>query len=203
MKQVKSIARQIFEALDFIHSQGFVHCDMKPENILLIPGSTTIRSTKVKIADFGSACRIGQKHFDYIQSRFYRAPEVIIGVPYGPPMDIWSTAIILVELLTGSAMFNGSSENDQLWRYMELFGVPPKDIVEQGKRKSRFFDEKGKPLPNRGLKKFAGTATLQTVARSHDTVFLDFLKKCFEWDQNKRLSARGATTHRWLLRQPV
>ena len=58
--------------------QGSVHCDMKPENILLVPGSTT----KVRVIDFGSACKVGQKHFDYIQSRFYRAPEVILGMKY-------------------------------------------------------------------------------------------------------------------------
>ena len=198
MKVVKGIAKQVLEALSFVHSHGYVHCDMKPENILLIPGSTTL----VKIADFGSACRIGAKHFDYIQSRFYRAPEVLLGIEYGPPMDMWSLGIILVELLTGNPMFNGASENDQLWKYMEVFGVPPKSVIDQGKRSDKFFDDKGKPLPARGLKKAVSNVALQTITHSHDVRFLDFIKKCFEWDQTKRMTASAALTHKWFDASP-
>ena len=198
IKVVRTIAKQVLEGLSFVHSHGYVHCDMKPENILLVPGSTTT----VKLADFGSACKIGAKHFDYIQSRFYRAPEVLLGIDYGPPMDMWSLAIILVELLTGNPMFNGASENDQLWKYMEVFGVPQKSVIEQGRRKDKFFDEKGSPLPVRGLKKAVSNVTLQTITHSHDVRFLDFLKKCFEWDQVKRMTAAAALIHKWFDNPP-
>ena len=62
IRHVRIIARQLAKALAFIHSQGIVHCDLKPENIVLLKGS----NTKIRLVDFGSACRVGQKHFDYI-----------------------------------------------------------------------------------------------------------------------------------------
>ncbi len=77
-----------------------MHCDLKPENVLLErPGYTN-----VKVIDFGSSCYAGQNVYSYIQSRFYRAPEVIFGNDYGPPIDMWSLGCIIVELLTGELM---------------------------------------------------------------------------------------------------
>jgi dual specificity tyrosine-phosphorylation-regulated kinase 2/3/4 len=82
-RQAKPAARQMLEALAFCHSNKIVHCDMKPENVLIGPSGFP----NVTIIDFGSSCAIGRQRYEYIQSRFYRAPEVILGLDYGPPMD--------------------------------------------------------------------------------------------------------------------
>lgn len=74
-----------------------IHCDLKPENILLRrPGKS-----KIKVIDFGSSCYINECPYNYIQSRFYRAPEIILGLPYGTPIDMWSLGCILAEFITG------------------------------------------------------------------------------------------------------
>jgi dual specificity tyrosine-phosphorylation-regulated kinase 2/3/4 len=80
-----------------------LHCDLKPENIMLRSSNRSI----VKVIDFGSSCFQDEKVYTYIQSRFYRAPEVILGLPYGPPIDMWSLACILAELHTGIPLFPG------------------------------------------------------------------------------------------------
>ncbi|OHT15750.1 CMGC/DYRK/DYRK2 protein kinase [Tritrichomonas foetus] len=189
--QVKTIGRQILRALQFTHGRGIVHCDMKPENVLLLLGS----NTKVKVIDFGSACYIGQKHFDYIQSRFYRAPEVMLGIKYGPPMDIWSFACIIAELATGRPLFAGENECHQLQLQMQMLGKVPNHVLAISKRRDIFFDMDGKIYPVNGRRKKPGSLTIQRATGINDPQFLDLLSKCLEWDQNKRITASEALKH--------
>lgn len=76
----------------------------------------------------------------YIQSRFYRAPEVILGKPYGPPIDIFSLGCVLAELLTGAPLFPGEDEVEQLACLMEVLGVPPRRVTAGAVRLRMFFD---------------------------------------------------------------
>ena len=189
--QVRIIGRQILRALQFAHGRGIVHCDMKPENVLLLVGS----NTKVKVIDFGSACYIGQKHFDYIQSRFYRAPEVMLGIPYGPPMDIWSFGCVIAELATGKPLFPGENECHQLQLQMQILGPIPNQVLRISKRRDVFFDSDGKIYPINGKRKKPGSVSLQKATGIVDENLLDLLKMCFEWDQNKRITALDALKH--------
>ncbi|CAI7866874.1 unnamed protein product [Closterium sp. NIES-54] len=93
----QSIAKQILQALRFMHSLGLIHCDLKPENILIKSYSRCL----VKVIDIGSSCFTTDHLCSYVQSRSYRAPEVILGLPYGPKIDIWSLGCILAELCSG------------------------------------------------------------------------------------------------------
>ena len=93
---VKKVAQQVIECLRFTYKHNIIHCDMKPENILL-----SDERSGIKVIDFGSSCFEDERIFTYIQSRFYRAPEVMLGIPYTPAIDMWSTACIICELLTG------------------------------------------------------------------------------------------------------
>jgi dual specificity tyrosine-phosphorylation-regulated kinase 2/3/4 len=83
-----------------------IHCDLKPENILLKQEN----KSGIKIIDYGSSCFMGQRIYTYIQSRFYRAPEIILGVPYTTAIDMWSFGAIIAELYTGFPLFPGESE---------------------------------------------------------------------------------------------
>jgi len=76
----------------------------------------------VKLIDFGSACNEGQTIYSYIQSRFYRAPEVLLGVPYTSGIDMWSLGCIAVELFLGLPLYPGNSEHDQAVRIVESLG---------------------------------------------------------------------------------
>ena len=113
-----------------------MHCDLKPENILL----TSRGASSVKVIDFGSSCYADQRVFTYIQSRFYRAPEVIVGLPYGPPIDIWSLACVLAELATGAPLFPGEDEAEQLACVQEILGPPHPALLRGATRAKLFFD---------------------------------------------------------------
>ena len=77
--------------------------------------------------------------YTYIQSRFYRSPEVILGSPYGVEIDMWSFGCILAELYTGYPLFPGENEAEQLACIMEVLGPPPRYITEVAPRRKIFF----------------------------------------------------------------
>ena len=77
--------------------------------------------------------------YTYIQSRFYRSPEVILGLTYSMPIDMWSFGCILAELYTGYPLFPGENEVEQLACIMELLNLPPTMILDQATRRRLFF----------------------------------------------------------------
>lgn len=95
---MQSITIQCLEALKFLHSLGLIHCDLKPENILV----KSYSRCEVKVIDLGSSCFETDHLCSYVQSRSYRAPEVILGLSYDKKIDIWSLGCILAELCTGN-----------------------------------------------------------------------------------------------------
>jgi serine/threonine protein kinase len=78
--------------------------------------------------------------YTYIQSRFYRSPEVLVGLPYTSAIDMWSLGCIATELFLGLPLFPGSSEYNQLSRIVEMLGTPPNYMIEVGKNAHRYFD---------------------------------------------------------------
>lgn len=77
--------------------------------------------------------------YTYIQSRFYRSPEVILGMSYHTAIDMWSLGCILAELYTGYPIFPGENEQEQLSCIMEVLGLPDKDLINRSSRKRLFF----------------------------------------------------------------
>ncbi|KAL7512185.1 hypothetical protein ACHAXN_010357 [Cyclotella atomus] len=117
---VRSYARQLLCALGHLERHRIVHADLKPDNILVSANFST-----VKLADFGSAFFETDHDNDptpYLVSRFYRPPEVILGLEYDRMVDLWSTSVTLAELFTGSVLFPGSSNNDILMKFMDTLG---------------------------------------------------------------------------------
>ncbi|KAG8234540.1 hypothetical protein J437_LFUL013998 [Ladona fulva] len=104
----RKFAQQLCTALLFLSTPelNIIHCDLKPENILLC----NPKRSAIKIVDFGSSCQLGQRIYQYIQSRFYRSPEVLLGIPYDLAIDMWSLGCILVEMHTGEPLFSGANE---------------------------------------------------------------------------------------------
>ena len=125
---IRKFARQILSALSFLRSRGVVHCDLKPENVLLVSADRSA----VKLIDFGSSCLVGDTpDFTYVQSRFYRAAEVILGLPYGSEIDSWSLGCILVEMHAGTPLFPGKDERDQLGKIAEALGPVPRWMCDR------------------------------------------------------------------------
>lgn len=171
--------------------------------------------------DFGSSCYENQRVYTYIQSRFYRAPEVILGGKYGMPIDMWSLGCILAELLTGYALFPGEDENDQLACIIELLGMPPQKLLDQSKRTKNFFSQKGYPrycsvetLDDGRVILGAGTSrqgkergppgskSLRKALKGcDDPLFMNFLCGCLEWDPEYRMTPAAALKHSWFRRR--
>ena len=110
---------------------------------MIIFNQKLIESFSFQVIDFGSSCYEHQRVYTYIQSRFYRAPEVILGARYGMPIDMWSLGCILAELLTGYPLLPGEDEADQLSCIIELLGMPPQKLLDQSKRAKNFISSKG------------------------------------------------------------
>ncbi|CAN0097805.1 unnamed protein product [Ectocarpus sp. 4 AP-2014] len=118
---VRKFARHLLRALAFLSlpQVDVIHCDLKPENILL----QHAKRSNIKVIDFGSSCRSNNKMYSYIQSRFYRSPEVMLGLPYTTAIDMWSLGCILVEMHTGEPLFAGVDQFDQMCRIVSVLGV--------------------------------------------------------------------------------
>ncbi|KAI5742563.1 hypothetical protein M8J77_008632 [Diaphorina citri] len=194
---IRRFAFSLVQCLRLLHRENIIHCDLKPENVLLKQRG----SSSIKVIDFGSSCYSHQRVYTYIQSRFYRSPEVILGLPYGPPIDMWSLGCILAELYTGCPLFPGENEVEQLACIMEILGCPPDEVINTASRRRLFFDSKGTPrciTNSKGRKRKPGSKDMASVLRCNDKAFVDFVTQCFNWDSKKRLTPDEALRHEWL-----
>eukprot|EP00835_Amoeboradix_gromovi_P002946 NODE_180_length_15790_cov_0.586706.p4 type:complete len:356 gc:universal NODE_180_length_15790_cov_0.586706:13271-14338(+) len=137
IKLVKHFTVQLLDALAILGQAKVIHCDLKPENILLCSPS----DTKIKVIDFGSACKENSIMHTYVQSRFYRAPEVLLGLDYSSSVDMWSLGCIVAELFLGLPIFPGTSEYNQISRIHDMLGNFPIYMLEVGKKTSSFFNK--------------------------------------------------------------
>ncbi|KAI5061496.1 hypothetical protein GOP47_0024001 [Adiantum capillus-veneris] len=134
---IRTFTKQILKALALLRDAGIIHCDVKPENILL---TTSPGSAEIKLIDFGSACREDRTVYSYIQSRFYRSPEVVLGHAYTTAIDMWSLGCVAAELFLGLPLFPAQSQYDLLQRLMKVLGGKPPDfILRYAKNTSKYF----------------------------------------------------------------
>ncbi|CAO1308367.1 unnamed protein product [Diamesa hyperborea] len=217
LQLVRKFAHSLLQCLDALSKFKIIHCDMKPENILLKQQGRS----GIKVIDFGSSCYENQRVYTYIQSRFYRAPEVILGGKYGMAIDMWSLGCILAELYTGFAILPGEDESDQLACIIELLGLPPKQVLDNSKRAKIFINAKGYPrycvtktledgsvimtegFSRRGLARGPpGSRKLKNALNGCDDVyFLQFISECLEWIPEKRITPEQAIRHSWFKRR--
>jgi dual specificity tyrosine-phosphorylation-regulated kinase 1 len=138
---IRKFAKQVLKALAFLARKevDIIHCDLKPENILL----RHPKKSGVKVIDFGSSCHSNKRMYSYIQSRFYRSPEVILGLPYTVSIDMWSLGCILVEMHTGEPLFSGSDQFDQMQKIVKVLGMIPDHILDKTSQPTRstFFEK--------------------------------------------------------------
>lgn len=138
--RLRRIAKQIVEALFFVHWLKLIHTDLKPENILFVSHSHCI----VKVIDFGSSCFLSDHLSSYIQSRSYRAPEVVLGCDYDGRIDVWSLGAIMVELVTGEVLFAAETVPEMLARIVKVCGMPfPRRMLWEGRYTYNFINKFG------------------------------------------------------------
>ncbi|KAH8314568.1 hypothetical protein KR059_012951, partial [Drosophila kikkawai] len=197
MSLIRRFCNSIVKCLRLLYKENIIHCDLKPENILLKQRG----SSSIKVIDFGSSCYVDRKIYTYIQSRFYRSPEVILGLQYGTAIDMWSLGCILAELYTGFPLFPGENEVEQLACIMEVLGLPPKVLISVARRRRLFFDSRDAPrciTNTKGRKRTPGSKSLAQILHCQDRYFIDFLQRCLEWDPAERMTPDEAAHHEFL-----
>ena len=217
--RLQKVTKQVLIALDYIHSLNLIHCDLKPENILM----KDYENVEVKVIDFGSSCFIHDHLSSYVQSRSYRAPEVIIGCKYDYKVDMWSLGCILAEMWTGNVLFQNDTVQGLLARVIGIIGPFPEKMLKEGRLVSNFFTkekllyqevfEEGDSHAymdnsDAGQRKKNRTGKIQLLVpkksslkhrlRTSDVYFLDFVRWLLEVDPSKRPTAREAISHPWL-----
>ena len=135
VRLVRALLKQVLYAMIALDREHIVHCDLKPENILL----DQPREARITLIDFGSACYEHSTLYTYIQSRHYRAPEVILGLQYSTAIDMWSLGCIAAELVLGIPIFPGANEYNQLYKITQMLGPVPSCMIEKGAKGARFY----------------------------------------------------------------
>jgi serine/threonine protein kinase len=219
---VQSFADQLVQAVVFMHELGLVHTDLKLENILLVsregfhkvekptserPNAQTLAprgSTQIKIIDFGGATYIHEHKSSLINTRQYRAPEVILGLGWSLPSDIWSVGCILIELYTGELLFDTHDSAEHLLLMEKIIGHFPRHIVKiasEGHTESKYFSHGlvrvPSRLPRESLRKVQDQRSLREIVNEKDTVFLDLVMGMLALDPAERITARDALNHRF------
>ncbi|GAU87874.1 hypothetical protein RvY_00663-1 [Ramazzottius varieornatus] len=227
--KVRAIAQSFLKALIVLNKEKIVHCDLKPENVMFRQEGRT----GIKLVDFGTSCRVGQQTHDYIGSRYYRAPEIVLGLGYDCASDMWSYGCILLELLIGFPFFYADSEQALLALMIEALGLPPTKMVEacrnvgQGEDKGQVFaahflpdgsprclsltahhtlDE---PAPEGAeprhvvIKAPKSRPVKKVLAHCKNPMVVDFIERCLEWEPSKRMTPLQAHVHPWIKLTPV
>lgn len=137
LQAVRAYTKQLLIGLRHVHRCRVIHADIKPDNILISAGHNL-----VKICDLGSAIEDTEvEPTPYLVSRFYRSPEIILGMKYGPAADVFALGGTLFELFTGKILFPGKTNNDMLRHFMDLRGKLPHKMIKSGMLWKQHFDE--------------------------------------------------------------
>ncbi|XP_058987515.1 homeodomain-interacting protein kinase 2 isoform X3 [Musca domestica] len=138
LKYIRPILEQVLTALLKLKQLGLIHADLKPENIMLV--DPVRQPYRVKVIDFGSASHVSKTVCNtYLQSRYYRAPEIILGLPFCEAIDMWSLGCVVAELFLGWPLYPGSSEFDQIRYISQTQGLPTEHMLNSASKTSKFF----------------------------------------------------------------
>jgi len=197
LPRLQAVAKQCLIAVKYIHSLDLIHCDLKPENILM----HDYVKCQIKVIDFGSSCFIGDELSTYVQSRSYRAPEVILGLPYGQSIDLWSIGCILAELFTGNVLFQNTSVATLLGRIMSIMGPFQQKLLVKGKFTNKYFTPDGILFEKtkEGMTQVLFPQTnLKSQFAVQDEGFISFLECLLKVNPKDRYTASQALEHPWL-----
>jgi dual specificity protein kinase YAK1 len=223
IKLIQSAARQLVQALCLLQRAGIVHLDIKPENIVL----ADLYSQDVKVIDFGSSRLRGTPvaHY-YVQSRWYRAPEVVLHLSAGFEADMWSLGLTIAELFLATPLFPAPNEFQLLAALVEKLGPLPRYMIEQSPRRDELFDRTGTLKTAQQLCREHGISydpveeyythqilrdtvfeytpgmgqsrTGVAAERARRALFADFVEATMKVDPRERITAIDAMSHPFL-----
>lgn len=197
-------------ALLIMRKCGIIHCDIKPDNILV-----NEKRNILKLCDFGTALSTSEKNItQYLASRFYRAPEIIMGLEFSHGIDMWALGCTIYELYTADILFKGRNNNEMLKLMMDLKGRIPKKMLTNGMFSSLHFDKDGTFI----YKTFDKIDIVERIqySNSHSKIkekipiveaaqdikkaeyLVDFIDKCLILNPDKRVKIEDALNHPFL-----
>ncbi|ORY20386.1 kinase-like domain-containing protein [Naematelia encephala] len=218
---IQDFAKSLLKSVAFLHSLKLVHTDLKPENILLctnearqagprVKGSKAkriLRNTEIRLIDFGSATFENEYHSSVVSTRHYRAPEIILGLPWSYPCDLFSIGCILVEFYTGEALFQTHDNLEHLAMMEIVMGKMPQRMIERGRaKKPEFFKGLKVDFPNPSVSKSSRkyVKSLKTLKEiivpnsKHNQLFLDLIVRLLDFDPDTRITVTSALRHPYL-----
>ncbi|OOF96552.1 hypothetical protein ASPCADRAFT_206722 [Aspergillus carbonarius ITEM 5010] len=220
LRAIRAYAQQMFLGLSLLRKCNILHADLKPDNLLV-----NEQRNILKVCDLGSASPATDNEITpYLVSRFYRAPEVILGIPYDHAIDVWSIGCTLFELYTGKILFTGRNNNQMLRSIMECRGKYPPKLLRRGSLTPMHFDDMlnflsmeedkitGRPVtrvldfkkPTRDLKtRLMGGKETRGMTDSEAkelAQFVDLLDRCLSLNPEKRCTPTEALKHPFLCR---
>lgn len=214
LKAIRAYAQQLFLSLSLLRKCQYLHADLKPDNVL-----TNEARNIIKLADLGSASPITENATaPYLVSRFYRAPEVILGIEYDYGIDMWSTGCTLFELYTGKILFTGRNNNHMIRGIMECRGKFPHKLLRKGSLTYEYFDDllnfkaqevdkvtgrtvtklidvKARPVRDLKSRLMPTDKRLNEQERKELESFADLLDKCLDVRPDKRITPTDALKH--------
>ncbi|KAF8395062.1 hypothetical protein HHK36_019002 [Tetracentron sinense] len=229
---VREIGRQLLESVAFMHDLRLIHTDLKPENILLVSSEyvkvpdykflswptkdgshfkNLPKFSAIKLIDFGSTTFEHQDHSYVVSTRHYRAPEVILGLGWNYPCDLWSVGCILVELCSGEALFQTHENLEHLAMMERVLGPLPQHMVIRSDRRSEKYFRRGSRLDwpegatsRESIKAVWKLPRLQNLVMQHVDHsagdLIDLLQRLLRYDPAERLKAREALRHPFFTR---
>jgi dual-specificity kinase len=217
---LQQVADQLCHAVAFLHSMRLIHTDLKLENILFVSRDPFVKKRcmvssrqllelsipqycNIRVIDFGGSTYDWERKGGVINTRQYRAPEVIMDLSWSLKSDVWSLGCILMELYVGELLFQTHDTSEHLALMSAILGPIPTSFVLHKRTRAikKYFNEDGSiryprnDTPAESIQFVRNSKTLRQLIRSEDSVFYDLISSMLQYDPSKRCSAREALDH--------
>ncbi|NXE69897.1 CLK2 kinase, partial [Calcarius ornatus] len=211
--QVRHMAFQVCQAVKFLHDNKLTHTDLKPENILFVNSDyelsynlekkrdeRSVKSTAIRVVDFGSATFDHEHHSTIVSTRHYRAPEVILELGWSQPCDVWSIGCIIFEYYVGFTLFQTHDNREHLAMMERILGPIPSRMVRKTRKQKYFYHGRLDWDENTSAGRYVRENCkplrryLTSEAEDHHRLF-DLIESMLEYEPSKRVTLAEALKH--------